>query len=64
MTTPCGLTRQELAAIGVVQNGICRTPFTRDGIRVVCDTPAADHPSSAQGKDQFVLLILTPSCML
>ena len=50
MNTPCGLTRQELATIGVVENGICRTPFTRDGIRVLCETPAADHPSSAQGK--------------
>jgi hypothetical protein len=50
MNTPCGLTQEKLATIGVVENGICRTPFTRDGIRVLCETPAADHPSSAQGK--------------
>jgi hypothetical protein len=44
-----------LTTIGVVKEGICRTPFTRcDGIIVECGTPAADHPSADQGKEQLL----------
>jgi hypothetical protein len=63
MTTPCGLTKEDLKARDwkwVGENGECIAPFknangeTQRG----CGELYASHPSSAQGIEQFFLPIL------
>jgi hypothetical protein len=59
MTTPCGLTRQELAAHNWLDNGMCNALFRNNNgdLQAGCGEPYASHPSSAQGKEHFFLLI-------
>ena len=66
MSTPCGLTREELDAHGFVnENQRCTALFEDgDGNERVCNKLYASHRSSAQGKEQFFLLILFQSRLL
>jgi len=61
MTTPCGLTKGELDAhVGWlnVETGMCNAPFEDAGVaKRGCGRMYASHPSSAQGKEHFFLLI-------
>ena len=67
MTTPCGLTQEKLDDHNWVdEEGECTAPFKNaNGERQRgCGELYASHPSSAQGKEQFFLLILFQSRLL
>ena len=61
MTTPCGLTQEKLDAhVGwLTADGMCNALFELENgeIKTGCGKPYASHPSSAQGKEHFFLLI-------
>jgi hypothetical protein len=52
MTTPCGLTKEELREFKWVGEGMCNAVFRNNNgdLQTGCGEPYASHPSSAQGK--------------
>jgi hypothetical protein len=60
MTTPCGLTRGELAEFKWLDNGMCNAVFKNNNgeLQTGCGEPYRSHPPSAQGKEHNLLLLL------
>lgn len=44
MATPCGLTRQQCLAAGVVEKGICGAPYGDKANPQVCGEFLTSHP--------------------